>query len=228
MIISGTSIGDAKVFNCHFCKKTRWSTALTKKASIHSKHYILTPLEFSIDLDFFDEDVALDVELILGICGFRISYFHWKSLDENVGKMRKLFQSHFVRRISVHLDFQFTRVLCVYEQDSRPQPAYFPPRSFPISKRSFQKDESVFSKKNYLQQSLTNFPNIKIFWFLQKTLTSAGKKAFLQNSIVWYAFYNKFANFTVLKKFKFFFTKSIVFFLKRKQFLYLLTNFKAV
>ena len=75
---------------------------------------------------------------------------------------------------------------------------------------TFQKDESVLSKKYYLQQILIIFPNLKFlfFWFLQKTLNSGGKKTFLWNNI-WYVFYSKFATFTNFVKIQFFPKKPI-------------------
>ena len=52
----------------------------------------------------------------------------------------------------------------------------------------------------YLQQILIFFPNLKFFWFLQKTLHSGRKKTFLWNNIIWHAFYSIFATFADFEK----------------------------
>ena len=63
------------------------------------------------------------------------------------------------------------------KQEGRPLPAYFPPSN--SAKDTFQKNENIFSKKNYLQQILITFPNLKFLWFLQKTLNSGANNIFI-------------------------------------------------
>ena len=49
-------------------------------------------------------------------------------------------------------------------------------RPLVLLKIRFKKDQNVFSKKILTSVNLDNFSNTKIFWFLQKTLSSGGKK----------------------------------------------------
>ena len=73
----------------------------------------------------------------------------------------------------------------------------------------------IFSSSNFLI-----FPNLKdSCFFLQKNITVTVKTDILENYIIWYAFYSKFAALTDFEKNQVFFSKKPTFFSKKKQIL---------
>ena len=83
------------------------------------------------------------------------------------------------------------------------------------------KSVGAFSGKT-TPANFQNFPNSKIFWFFAKNLNIGGKRTYLRNNIILYAFYCKFATFYRFWKNHFFFKKIHFFNFKKTQISYVI------
>ena len=66
--------------------------------------------------------------------------------------------------------------------------------------------------------TISNISNIKIFLFFTKKLTKKVEKTFLNNDIIWYTFYRKFATFSDFEKIQVLFRKKNYLFKNKTKF----------